>query len=224
LYESFDKKPDNIVVVDAGSTDGSVPYWLDKSFVITVSLSGRNLQHLSHALNEGIQHAIEAMDAEFVVWLHADMKIVEQDWLEKMIERFQKDDVGKLHPFNVGDGRADHGDEHPGNSCPWMIRTDLLKLVSDRRSELSFKTNSRHRTRPKNELECFNEGYIGIGGYEDWDLNNVILDIGKSVLISPVTKIYHSGMGTRERRDTTFEQRYNASLYAHIWGDAKPRV
>lgn len=219
-----------LVVVDGGSKDESVAFWGNQQMmfgqggdisVITISNYGRDLSHLSHALNEGIQFAIEAHEADYVVWVHADMKFDKADWLDNLLKRIEVDkQIGKLHPFNYNDERADQGEERPGNSCPWIIPTHKLLQVNQWRID----SGAPHRTQPEDKFEFFNEGYTGIGGYEDWDLNNVFLELGYKVLITPASKVFHIGMGTRAKHDTTFNQRYNAGYYASIWGDAKPRV
>lgn len=218
-----------LVVVDGGSKDASVAFWNQQRSmwgdngcieVIDKSANGRDLKHLSHALNEGIQHIIQH-GYEYVIWIHADMKFENADWIVKLLDRMENDPkMGKLHPFNYNDERTDHGPERPGNACPWIIRTKTLLEVHEWRE----KTGKRHRTKPSQHLEVFNEGYIGIGGYEDWDLNNVILELGYEVVITPISRVFHQGMGTRGRNDTTYCQRYNAGYYASIWGNAQPKV
>lgn len=219
-----------LVVVDGGSKDESVAFWGNQQMmhgdgdnisVVTESNYGRDLSHLSHALNEGIQFAIESHQADYVVWVHADMKFDDQEWVDKLIQRMKQDPtIGKLHPFNFNDEREDQGEERPGNSCPWVIETKTLLEVNQWRLDQGHM----NRNQPEDQFEFFNEGYTGIGGYEDWDLNNVILDLGYQVLITPISKVHHVGMGTRGRHDTSFNQRYNSGHYARIWGNAQPKV
>jgi GT2 family glycosyltransferase len=70
----------------------------------------------------------------------------------------------------------------------------------------------------------FCEEYIGIGGYEDWDLNNRISKEGFAVVITPFSHVYHEGMQTRSRRDTTEEQVNNSRVYYKRWGTHKEQI
>lgn len=61
-------------------------------------------------------------------------------------------------------------------------------------------------------------------GYEDWDLNNRIRQDGFRVIIDPSSKVFHKGMQTRIRRDTTAEQIHNSEVYLAKWKTREERI
>jgi len=73
-------------------------------------------------------------------------------------------------------------------------------------------------------IGLFDEKFIGIGGYEDWDMNNRIRQEGLKVVIVPRSKVWHKGMQTRSRRDTSAEQIYNAGVYQTKWKSHKESI
>ncbi len=71
---------------------------------------------------------------------------------------------------------------------------------------------------------AFHRLKLGIGGYEDWDLNNRIRQDGWKVIITPKSHVFHSAMATRSRRDTSAEQIHNAQVYRDKWHTNKEDV
>jgi GT2 family glycosyltransferase len=212
---------DFLVVVDGGSTDGSVEFWQTQHEVHTRASTNRAVEHLSVALNVGIEQCIKR-HAEFICWIHADMKFNEDtDWLRKLISiLIQRPEIGKIHPECVNDTHRAIGHERPGNSCPWVMRTSTLMKID----ALRKGRGGLHSNRALHEHEFFNEAYVGIGGREDWDLNNCVLDLDLEVLITPESIVWHEGMGTRKRRDTNQEAFANANLHQALHGTTGPRV
>jgi GT2 family glycosyltransferase len=212
---------DFVVVVDGGSDDGSIEFWESDHEVLTEKNTHRAVKHLSVALNVGIERCIQR-GAKLICWIHADMKFNEdKHWLETLIKMLhERPDIGKLHPECVNDQHRAKGTERPGNNCPWVMKVSTMLRIDALRKE----RGGRHSNRALHEHEYFNEAYIGIGGREDWDLNNYVLDLGLKVLITPESVVWHEGMGTRKRRDTNPEANANAGLHQILHGTTGPRV
>ena len=212
---------DFIVVVDGGSSDGSVEFWESDHEMHTEKSTRRAAKHLSVALNVGIDRCIQR-GADFVCWIHADMKFDEDaHWLDTLIKKLvEHPEIGKIHPECVNDEHRSKGPERPGNSCPWVMRTSTLLMIDALRKE----RGGLHSNRALHEHEYFNEAYVGIGGREDWDLNNYVLDLGLGVMITPESVVWHEGMGTRKRRNTNREAYANANLHQKLHGTTGPRV
>lgn len=212
---------DMLVVVDAGSSDGSADYWSDHCAVLSKQNTKRPVGHLSVALNVGIEHCVEE-GAEYVCWIHADMRFdVDALWLTKLIDKLSTShEIGKIHPECINEENTQIGVERSGNNCPWVMNVDMLASVDALRKE----RGGMHSNREAGQLEVFNEAYVGIGGREDWDVNNYVLDLGLGVIIYPEAVVYHEGMGTRKRRDTNREAMANAELHYKLHGTTGARV
>lgn len=208
-----------MVTVDAGSSDESIDFWKQHGHVIHKDNSNRELKHLSVALNSGIDYLIDN-DCNYLIWVHADMKFDEDEkWIIKLINKIDKHpDIGKIHPECFRNGQKLKFGDRPGNSCPWVIKKDVFLMIDERRKQTGI------RTRPIGLREYFFERFIGIGGREDWDLNNNILDLGFKVMITSDTIIWHKGMGTRESRDTRREAYTNFIIYYSIYKTYDARV
>ncbi len=202
LWETQSECPFRIVVIDAGSTDDTLSFFF-KNHENEIFY---NLQHLSKALNAGIQHFID-MGMDYVGWVHPDMLFPQKDWLAVLVHLLGKDDsIGKLAPDDWGSGRADM---RAGNACPWLIPTHVLE---DQKLIHGF---------------CFDEQFVHCGGYEDWDLNRRIMQRGKKVLITTQSKLKHEGMKSRAKPREQIKGyhnagRINAGRYNAKWGDDKP--
>jgi GT2 family glycosyltransferase len=216
-----------LCVVDAGSKDGSVEFWKELStydprvYVIAKEQHREcAIEHLSVALNVSLKWLI-SIGCEYLFWIHADMKFEDKEWIQKLVKHMQEHaDYGKISPEVYNDQDGCHNEERPGNSCPWIMHKSTLLAID----ELRTKKGGHNRSLFPYDKEFFNERFIGIGGREDWDLNNQVLDLGLKVMISPCTRVFHVGMGTRSRRDTNPEARHNAGVYHSIYGNTAPKV
>lgn len=206
-----------IQVVDAGSTDGSVEFWQRKSAIIgpseqqTFTLFSKrkpqDYKSLAVCLNDGMTSFLRNNQIDFICHIHPDMEFPETGWMNKMIDCMKKDlSIAKLGVRLAG--QDDGAGDGPGNQCPWMMRRAHLEQII------------------KEDGAVFDEGYVGIGGYEDWDLARRIVNRGWKVWITNDTRVKHIGAGTRFAvgRNTNPEMQHNAHYYQRKWGTNKPVV
>lgn len=188
----------DLVVVDNNSTDGTQEYIREQGIAL---ISFDRYASLTEALNVGIRHFFDKETLELhydICWIHNDMTFY-PEWLanlQKYLENNEK--CGRVASHNMRDPLAP---ERPGNELPCLIRGHVLKIIG-----------------------LFDERFIGIGGREDWDLNNRIVRDGYTVMITPESKVYHIGMATRSLRNTDPEAQHNAGVYFQKWNTYDPLV
>lgn len=215
-----------LIVVDAGSTDGTIKYWSKHAPVLhrgSDSLFGYkpdDLQHLSVALNLGIDYLLRK-DLQYVSWIHADMEFPQENWAYFLMHRiFSDDSIGKMGPNESKDKKKE---ERPGNTCPWVMSAEVLRKMPEFRKEVHWQ-ECRECVRKHLCRKYFCEKYIGIGGYEDWDFNKILVEKGYKILITPDAYVVHEGMGTRSRRDTNPEAWHNNGIYGKRFRTGEPPV
>jgi len=147
--------------------------------------------HLSFVLNKGIDYLVEDKRVEYVSWIHDDMYFM-HDWVTPLISELEADkSIGKIGPVNPV---LKQTEGHKGNQNPWIMPRNIA---------LKYR---------------FDEIYIGIGGFEDWDLNSCLERDGYKVWISPVTWVAHKDRGTRRYHDWSVEEAHNKKIYDMRWG------
>jgi GT2 family glycosyltransferase len=194
--------PTIIYHIDMGSTDCSaeiVPAWFCecKNDMIKecTTVKWDKLESLSYTMNIGFAYLMGRQECSYIGWAHSDMKF-EYGWLSQLVAYLKGDfGLGKACSFNTRDGFPQTEELIDGHEQCYLIPKNVLLQIG-----------------------LFNEEFIGIGGFEDWCLNNRIRKEGFRVVIVPTSLVYHKGMGTREKRDTTAEQIYNRVVYQKIWG------
>jgi glycosyltransferase involved in cell wall biosynthesis len=195
--------PTVIYCLDQGSTDGSYEY-LDSiretSCMINSNIKSVNLEQtkpmaLSKAMNKGFKYLMSRQECDYIGWIHPDTIFTNNYWLRKLVEEFNAPDVGKVSAYNLRDGIPRLGEIYEGHEQCYLIKRGVLYQVG-----------------------LFDEQYLGIGGYEDWDLNNRIRNDGFRTIITTNSQVYHAGMGTRGKRDNTFAAQYNKEYYTKKWG------
>lgn len=210
--------PWGLQVVDGGSTDGSEKFWAGKCPIIGPSSfeemrafypnrKPEDYRSLAVCLNDGIASYLRNPSITHICHIHPDMEFPEVGWSEKMVQHMQKNqDIGKLSVRIAGadDGAGDSS----GNQCPWIISRSVCEKLIEK------------------DGFVFDENYIGIGGYEDWDLARRLVGMNYRVWITNDTRVKHVGAGTRfaPGRNTNPEMHHNAMVYQKKWGTNKPVV
>lgn len=181
-----------LVVVDNNSNDGTQE-WIKEQGIAIIEFHEQT--DLTVALNAGIRHFFNKETPEKfydVCWIHNDMSFY-PGWLDALVKYLEEHpECGKVASHNMRDPLAP---ERPGNELPCLIRGHALKKIG-----------------------LYDERFIGIGGREDWDLNNRMLDNHFTVMITPESKVYHVGMATRSLRNTNPEADHNSMVYFSKYG------
>lgn len=191
-----------LAIYDMGSTDRTIEIIESYADLLDVQLFvTQDLLPLAETLNEGLDHFRVRHDIQYIGWIHPDMRFDDPRWLYALwntLACYPK--VGKISAANTRDQLP--AEMHPGHEQCFIIRKDIV-----------------------NKVGLFDENFKGIGGYEDWDYNRRILNHdGYKVMITPESKVYHVGMGTRSKRNTTADQIANAEYYHKKWNTYDPPV
>lgn len=153
-----------------------------------------NYTSLCESLNEGFSH-FRDRGFDYIGWIHPDMRFNDPEWLDGLLTEFRCwPSVGKVCAANTRDALPDRMID--GHEQCYLVR----RLALD-------------------EIGLFDETFISIGGWEDFDLNKRLINVGWRVVITPRSLVYHEGMATRSRRDTTAAQYHNADVYRAKWGN-----
>jgi|WetSurMetagenome_2_1015567.scaffolds.fasta_scaffold361422_2 GT2 family glycosyltransferase len=206
--ECYTDYPMFLHIIDMGSTDATLKIiadWIElqtNENIYGASIEKRDkLDSLTSTMNAGFKYLMGRQECEYIGWIHPDMKF-EERWLSELVEALKRNpNFGKVCSFNTRYGQPNTMDYILGQEQAYIIRRGILLRIG-----------------------LFCEDYIGIGGYEDWDLNNRISKEGFAVVISPFSHVNHAGMQTRSRRDTTQEQIHNSGVYQRRWGTHKERI
>lgn len=200
--------PTVLHVIDLGSTDGTYDFLLDwqqsmflsRNMFLTdiVVEAWSKLESLTKTMNAGFKHLMSRQECEYIGWIHPDMTF-ESGWLSELVSiLLYHPEVGKVCSWNTREGYAQSDELVPGHEQAYLIRRGILLKIG-----------------------LFDERFIDIGGWEDIDMNRRILQEGYKVAKAPKSNVFHKGMATREKRDTTSEQLLNKSFYKKKWGDNK---
>lgn len=197
-----------VLAIDCNSTDKSrdkLFEWADKgSFELNV-VQSEEYTSLAEALNYGFDHFRMQEKFRYVGWIHPDMEFVQENWLYNLWQELQDhEEIGKICSANFRDQMPDQ--LIAAQEQCFILRKDILHKIG-----------------------LFDEGYVGIGGYEDWDMNRrIMLHSGPAghykVMVTPISWCFHKGMGTRSKRNTTDQQIANARHYFDKWHTHEPPV
>ncbi len=199
LKSFFENTTDyELVVVDNNSTDGT------QEFITNQGLHLITFDHwvgISEALNAGIRYFLnqETPEKKYnLCWIHNDMTFY-PNWLPALSNYLEKHiKCGRVASHNMRDPLAP---ERAGNELPFLIRGSVFK-----------------------EIGMFDERYKGTAGKEDWDMNNRILDHGYSIMITPESKVLHTGAVTRSGLMPKDWENFNNALYFSKFGTDKAKI
>ncbi len=193
-----DRKPDQIVVVDNGSSDGS-PDVVKRDFPFVDLVSLTTNKGFTGANNAGIR----AADGELLVLLNNDC-IVEEGWLSNLEKRMEDNSVAAVTSSmrNISDLRIM---DSAGGEIDWMgfsrdIGKGLPAADFDHPMELPFPCGGavmiRRSALPDQLVLFWNELFIY---QEDLDLGFELLRTGWKVVYEPSAVVRHMHSATTGR-------------------------
>jgi GT2 family glycosyltransferase len=109
LFKVTDYPNYKVIVVDNGSTDGSVEY-VKKNFPQVDVLPLDKNYGFAEGNNKGIKYALKKYKPKYILLLNNDTKIIQKDWLKKLVETAESDKkIGIVGPKLIyPDGRIQH--------------------------------------------------------------------------------------------------------------------
>jgi GT2 family glycosyltransferase len=194
LIELTDYVNYDVIVVDNGSTDSSAEYVKNKLRNIGVLSLDRNYGY-ARGNNEGIKYALEKHNPSYVLLLNNDTRIIQNDWLSRMILAAQTDrSIAVVGPKLLRPGGARQF--YAGYFTPlervfyWGDETRQVHWVSGACLMISANVLVR--------LGAFDERYSPYF-YEETEYCIRCLQNGYKVLTVPTAKLVHLGQQSLRR-------------------------
>lgn len=203
-------KPDEIIIVDNNSTDGSLKL-LNSEFkdnVCIISLEKNT--GFSVAVNEGIK----ASKSEFIALLNNDTEL-DKDWLKELYTVIQKDEkifscCSKMIRYDNRNIIDDAGDEY--SILGWSFkRGDGKSIDNYTKTEEVFSSCAGaaiYRKTILDEIGFFDENFFAY--LEDIDISYRARIFGYKNYYSHKAKVYHIGSATSGSRHNSFKVRLAA--------------
>jgi GT2 family glycosyltransferase len=116
----------NVIVVDNGSTDGTIDYLNETYPDLVDSIRLKHNLGFIQGCNIGISHAIEKYHPDYILLLNNDIKIIQHNWLSTMIDVAEQDpQIGIVGPKLIfPDGRIQWcGRRREKNTISLIIQT-----------------------------------------------------------------------------------------------------
>lgn len=203
-------KPDEIIVVDNNSTDGSLELlnndFRDKICIIALEKN----TGFSVAVNKGIK----ASKGEFVVLLNNDTEL-DKDWLKELHSVIQKDNkifscCSKMIRYDNRNIIDDAGDEY--SILGWSFKRGdgkSIKYYQDTEEVFSSCAGAAiYRKTILDEIGYFDEKFFAY--LEDIDISYRARSFGYKNYYAHKAKVYHIGSATSGSRHNLFKVRLAA--------------
>lgn len=203
-------KPDEIIVVDNNSTDGSLELlnndFRDKVCIIALEKN----TGFSVAVNKGIK----ASKGEFVVLLNNDTEL-DKDWLKELHSVIQKDNkifscCSKMIRYDNRNIIDDAGDEY--SILGWSFKRGdgkSIKYYQDTEEVFSSCAGAAiYRKTILDEIGYFDEKFFAY--LEDIDISYRARSFGYKNYYAHKAKVYHIGSATSGSRHNSFKVRLAA--------------
>lgn len=178
-----------LIVVDNGSTDGTVPYLLGLSDLVFI----RNEQNLGFA--EGCNQGYEKATGDAILFLNNDT-IVTPGWLSRMLKSlYSRDDIGMTGPVS----NYVSGPQQIPVDYKSLSEMDNFALKHAAQNDgLTFEVRRivgfcmLVKRQVLEEVGCFDNLY-GLGNYEDDDLCLRVIHSGYRIQIAYDSFVHHFG-------------------------------
>ena len=171
-----------IIVVDSGSTDGTVEIVKQWPNVKLIQIRPEEFT-FGRSLNIGF----EAAEGEIVVPLSAHAFPCSQHWLQNLVKHFDDPQVAKVYGRQVP-----HADAWPPVQRDFLAFWDdqpRIQTSPDSRVEHRFSNSNAAIRRKYWEKRCFDET---LSGCEDQEWARAMLRLGLKIVYEPDAGVYHS--------------------------------
>lgn len=175
-------KPSDIVVVDSGSTDGTVDIVKQWSDVKLIQISPEEFT-FGRALNIGF----EAAKGKIVVSLSAHAFPCSQHWLQNLVKHFDDLQVAGVYGKQVP--QPDAWPPVQRDYLTFYGDQTRIQTSADSRREHSFSNANAAIRRKCWEKRCFDEA---LTGSEDREWARAMLRLGYKIVYEPEAAVYHS--------------------------------
>lgn len=179
--------PYRLIVVDNGSTDGTVEYLIDLEGSCDLCLADSNLGWIK-GVNRGLEMALDCYDPDYTIISNSDIVIPGDPWwLHKYIELLQDEEVGAVGPvsnFVMGLQKYEFNPQLPPvHKAKFLIGFFVAVKAKVLR-----------------EIGLLDERF-GLGGNDDLDLSIRIRQAGYKLLINRRAFVFHYGSRTLLQKD-----------------------
>mgnify|MGYP001128753636 CR=1 FL=1 len=199
-------KPYEVVLVDNGSTDGSVQFVKEKFPSVTCITFDEN-----HGFSGGYNKALALIDSEYVVLLNTDVEVT-KNWIPPVLERLESDDQIKAAQPKILDHKAKDYFEYAGASGGFIdslgypfCRGRIFQTLEQDNGQYNDSTDIFWAS--GSCLFVHRQTYLDLGGLdvdffahmEEIDLCWRIWKAKGRIVVSPESTVYHVGGGTLDK-------------------------